>query len=506
MTISSFRGSHTSYFSPMSLLSLPPELLTEISSYIPDRHPTLGYVTNSSDIAAFSSVSRGLRAIARPVLFRSVPITSKVRLDRLKAVMADATDPLELIRELIIVMDVDFVKAFEHFALSYYNDPAPSDPLCPFLCLISILSRTSRIHTLRMRVAHALGTHAFPRRHSSVLDAGLPVGRAIADALRHVEPFDLLSLRGLEVDGFQDMECLLRLAPRLERLRLSMPAGFGMGVNEQLVRALTCVPQLKELSYDPVTLSLPRGAVHYDNDSDVESEGEEDDKDFEDDPAKSSCDLLVALGRILPNLEVLELQPRWFGTVTLFCSSSPLPANVLIRATAYLPNLKRLSLPSSVFSPEQHSCLRLRSLWKVTPSKSLPALFNEALLRKRTEILQLVQSAELDTIKEIAQHAPGIRSVCFLRVAQPHEIREHSISYLVRTSFASPGRHTEDKRRGKLSVRVEDIEVVSPNDLYFHQRRIKHTLRMPTVALPMLPMGIPSPDLRASAISTDQHD
>src|SRR5258705_10640198 len=86
------------YSAPKSLLTLPAELLAEIAAYIPDRHPTLGYVTDCGDIAAFSSASRFLRAVARPILFKSVPITSKLRLSHLRALHPDAVDPLGLIK------------------------------------------------------------------------------------------------------------------------------------------------------------------------------------------------------------------------------------------------------------------------------------------------------------------------------------------------------------------------------------------------------------------------
>src|SRR5258708_16450740 len=158
-------------------------------------------------------------------------------------------------RELNIIMDVDFVEAFESFALSHYApEPASYDVSCPFSCLITILSRTSHIHTLRICVAHGLGTHSSWQHFSLAQAAGIPVGRALADALLHVDGFDLPSLHALEVDGFQDVECLLKLSPRLQRLKLSMSAGFGLHVNEELIEALRYVPELRELSYDPVTL------------------------------------------------------------------------------------------------------------------------------------------------------------------------------------------------------------------------------------------------------------
>ena len=237
-------------------------------------------------------------------------------------------------------MDGDFLKAFESFEISHYSPEATSyDAHCPFSCLITILSRTSHMHTLRMHIAHGLGTHSSWQHFSLARVAGIPMGRALADALRHVDEFDLPSLRVLELDGFQDVECLLKLSPQLQRLKLRMSAGFGLGINEQLVEALRYVPGLKELSYDPITLGLPRNVM--------EDEGEVEELEYEEQQDEeihssvgsgdSSCDMLVALGQALPNLEVLELQSRWFGSIVLFCGSSePLSADVCVPCRSFV--------------------------------------------------------------------------------------------------------------------------------------------------------------------------
>lgn len=77
-----------------SLIRLPNELLLEIAGYLPDRHPDLGYVIESANLASLSSVSRKLRAITLPLLFREVSIISEDRFRQLDGV------PSQLLKHL----------------------------------------------------------------------------------------------------------------------------------------------------------------------------------------------------------------------------------------------------------------------------------------------------------------------------------------------------------------------------------------------------------------------
>lgn len=71
------------------IMKLPNELLSEIARLIPGRHASLGYTTDCTSLSALSCVSRVMRAVALPHLFREVPITSERQLSALQAVPAD---------------------------------------------------------------------------------------------------------------------------------------------------------------------------------------------------------------------------------------------------------------------------------------------------------------------------------------------------------------------------------------------------------------------------------
>jgi len=74
------------------IMQLPNELLADIASYIPERHPTdiNHYVIESRSICAFSATSHAMRSISLPYLYGEVAITSDEQLHAL----ADAPDHL----------------------------------------------------------------------------------------------------------------------------------------------------------------------------------------------------------------------------------------------------------------------------------------------------------------------------------------------------------------------------------------------------------------------------
>lgn len=82
----SFRPSSPRRPSSTPVMTLPNELLAEIVQHIPARHASNGYVVDLQALAAFSSVSRIMRAVAIPYLYREVPITSERQLRALRTV------------------------------------------------------------------------------------------------------------------------------------------------------------------------------------------------------------------------------------------------------------------------------------------------------------------------------------------------------------------------------------------------------------------------------------
>lgn len=75
--------------SPSPIMNLPNELLCEIASEISTRHSSRGYVTESADLAAFSSVSRTMNAVAHPLLYKEIAITSERQLYALEMASDD---------------------------------------------------------------------------------------------------------------------------------------------------------------------------------------------------------------------------------------------------------------------------------------------------------------------------------------------------------------------------------------------------------------------------------
>lgn len=62
---------------------LPVELLSKIAHEVPERHEQLGYVVNARSLASLARVSRTLRGVAQPLLFKEIVITSEHQLHAL---------------------------------------------------------------------------------------------------------------------------------------------------------------------------------------------------------------------------------------------------------------------------------------------------------------------------------------------------------------------------------------------------------------------------------------
>lgn len=160
--------------------------------------------------------------------------------------------------------------------------------------------------------------------------------------------------------------------------------------------------------------------------------------------------------------------------------------------------MKHLSLPSSVFCPNDFSLLR--SPYRMSSNSTSSPYSEQKLLSERGRALQRVQSAELNTITEMAQHATGIRSVCFVRHARTHDRFEYGVTYLVR-SYATSSDCTEHRSRRTRSVHIEEIKLAYPDDVNFHRQRIKDVVGTSMAVLPALPPTISSPDIRSTTMN-----
>jgi hypothetical protein len=200
-------------------------------------------------------------------------------------------------------MDVEFLEAWRAHAFSDNHCRKGRESL--FEVLLGLLSRMPRIIVLRMRVAEIFGVRSgwgkFAMSHRNNGCYGIPIGRAIGEAIRTTGISIIPSLRSLEMDGFQDIELLVSLAPNLESLTMCRSGGFAPYVNAELVWALQGSPKLKRLVYTPTSLDLDASVLY----SDAPSAGKRE-------KASSMQGLLEAIGRLAPHLEVLDLQTRTF--------------------------------------------------------------------------------------------------------------------------------------------------------------------------------------------------
>ena len=223
-------------------------------------------------------------------------------------------------------MDVEFLVLMQSQEELTYKTACHSDSICHSLA--NILSKTPLLAKLHLATSDPSAWDAFrvPLMHAR----GISIDQAFQHALHSsLPPFTLPNLRTLSLHGIEGIAPLLRLAPNLESLHLSLSAGYALDVNRELVEVLDFVPKLKHLAYSPDTLRLqpppastvidPR-AVNEDGDEGANVNGNVG-LGWSASP-RGTADLLMAIGKKLPLLESLDLQTRWFSKSTYFCSSS----------------------------------------------------------------------------------------------------------------------------------------------------------------------------------------
>lgn len=195
-------------------------------------------------------------------------------------------------------MDEAFLEAWITFSATerIHDTQSPYGPLA------HILACATRLQALRIRVAEPSGARTGWRKFGLARAGGIAFGRALDVAWPDSVPRrPLQNLRILELDGFQDVEPLVHLAPHLRCLRMALSAGYPKAVNDEIVQTLRCVPELRHFSYTPDTLCLTSA---------------------DDGRPSSSVGLLIAIGKILPCLETLDLQTRYHRHSIYLCSSS----------------------------------------------------------------------------------------------------------------------------------------------------------------------------------------
>jgi hypothetical protein len=131
-------------------------------------------------------------------------------------------------------MDGEFVDAWKIGAAkrqAHWEEHGPTI----FDSFAAVLSRTPALRTLRIRVAELTGQRSGWRKFALVQPFGIPIGPPLVEALHFSgSTVTLPQLQTLELDGFEDVAPLLRLTPNLDRLRVSLSAGFWQGMNGEV--------------------------------------------------------------------------------------------------------------------------------------------------------------------------------------------------------------------------------------------------------------------------------
>lgn len=219
-----------------------------------------------------------------------------------------ASKPIKLHthREVNIFVDAELLASLKTASLHPGSIPSP------FISLARVLSAAPFLRALRIRIAHSCGPESAWARTSLVRADGVPVGAALKRAFmaQNLES-SLPQLTTIELDAFSDVAPLLRLAPNLENLRVYLPSGFAQCTNAEFVEALRLVPHLKTLVYSPESLRVT-STIH-----EVQAAISEDpDVVFE--QSDYSAELLIAIAKVLPMLESLDLRTRFHGEELVF--------------------------------------------------------------------------------------------------------------------------------------------------------------------------------------------
>lgn len=173
----------------------------------------------------------------------------------------------------------------------------------PYAALARLLSTALGLQTLRFRIAESHGPRSAWHKFAMSRAIGIPLGVGLDNglALSRVSRLSfsatrLSRLTKLELDGFEDIELLLTLAPNLENLSVNLSGGFPQSACVHFLDGLGRVPKLRQLAFSPDALHIVGP------DADV-IRGQ----------SGSILNIITLIGRSLPALEVLDLRGYWHG-------------------------------------------------------------------------------------------------------------------------------------------------------------------------------------------------
>lgn len=224
-----------------------------------------------------------------------------------------------LIRELNIFLDSKFYELWQKWAflsaldrLNFQSSFQPLAPISPYAALALILSRTPSLRALRIRIAQSSSVHsssawrhqfAFPHARAMPFGAGFNFALSHPSSIVAPGEIQLPQLRRVELDGFEDVQSLLEMAPGLKVLRMQLTGGYSPGAMADLCVALCEARGLSELAVTPETLRLVRADTPVDH---VKTD---------------QGTLLDVIGKALPSLYKLDLRGYWHGDEINYLSS-----------------------------------------------------------------------------------------------------------------------------------------------------------------------------------------
>lgn len=244
---------------------------------------------------------------------------------------------------------------------------------------MALLSHTtSSLHSLAIRLSHKAASSLHYNRRTAIPAYPRACLRAVSlsptfstyvAALNSTlaKPLSLPALQSLHIDAADNVSSLLRLAPNLVTLGLSIPEGFSETACAQLVRKdLKLVPKLQSLALSPFSLRLPerRASVCY---SSPFASSEWRIAQMQAAANRSSTTtggtgvaLVEEIAKSLPELHALDLQTTSysFSTSRLALQSIPCSAEqhpALLTALQLFTRLRDLALPIDLFPNQRHT-------------------------------------------------------------------------------------------------------------------------------------------------------
>ncbi|KAG9017286.1 hypothetical protein FRB93_007399 [Tulasnella sp. JGI-2019a] len=327
------------------LLKLPNEILQQIAEQL-----------SLSGQRSIATSCRDLRQVFLPVLFKHVSVQSKASLNALSEIIPSF---ISYIQCLNISLTDDFFNAWVH------------DPNSP---LTTILTQTPLLQSLILEVSGSGASQDLPWHRLALRTQRFGTGLNEPRQAPQLPIFDRLTHLEFRTGTINALEILLRHAPNLTSLVLSILDGLYDDEIIHLLEVLRYVPALKALSMsvaDWETQKPQRGIAHV-------------------------CDVLRDVAESLPRLEMLDLRTRSFDVIdhTLaFASVGVKYVNIeaLCSVMPFFSHLRVLRLPLLINHEAEFSLSR--AIASAAPTLEMVSWMYEVHLKAETDEYNVKPSA-----------------------------------------------------------------------------------------------------------------